>query len=245
MAFLRTRVLLAAGFVATTFGMSTAQAGPITVDWDVVPHDDREIHFDDSPRYQCDGDRYAERLCQSLWQGGLELGATMFSFYDDKWFDGYGVTDAPVGRIQPVCKAGLRPCFNLFTPIVFRIEGDSNLGPAPNLFLASSSGGYLEFPSVNGVTTINFSGPLWENLAWMDFGFFTPAACQSDDPPDGCDGQTEKALIPQDLTFQPVPDVPEPAAVALLGAGVLSMIARRRRSSRPIRTRPTVSASPA
>jgi len=234
----RVRILLA-GLIVSSLWVSNAAAALITVDWDVVPHEDGELAFDDSPYYQCHGDDYAYRLCDWLWQGGLQLDADPFyDFFDDKWLDGYGKGEnesdlmahpaVAAALISPECKSGLNQCFDLFTPSRMRIDGAANLGPLPNLFIISSAGGLLKFPSLNALTSIDFVGDEWRNLSWLGYGFYLPAECESDDPPDGlvCSVSTEKALILQDLTFEPVP---EPALVWLLAAGALSVGVRRSR----------------
>jgi hypothetical protein len=179
-----------------------------------------------------------------LWDGGLTLEAVLFSFYDDKWVDGFGLgvdeseLSVPithglgVQRISPECKPGLSPCFDLFTPRQMRIDGAFDLGPPPNLFITSSGGGLLKLPSLDGIATIDFVGDEWRNLSWLEIGFYLPAACEGDDPPGGqvCSPFTEKALILQDLTFEPVP---EPAVTWLLAAGAAGVAARscRRRKT--------------
>ena len=229
MAHRLSRVLTVAGFVLSCFWTVPALAGPITVDWDVVPHQDKEIHFGDSKRYDCEGDEYSTRLCHSLWDHGLELSATGFSFYDDKWFDGYGVEYGGGGHIAAVCKPGLAPCFPSFTPLTLRIAGYSGGGPAPNLFIMSSRGGLMEIPSLNGLTSIHFAGSEWEDLVWLEFGFYLPDECYGDEPPedDICNPETEKALVPEDLTFEHARSAPEPAVATLLAAGIASMGWRR------------------
>lgn len=210
----------------------TARAAVFTVDWDVVPHEDGELAFDGSPYYQCSGVIYTTRLCQSLWDTGLTLEATLFSFYDDKWFDGFGIGDTDftdtVQRIRPECKPGLTPCFDVFTPTTLRISGHSDGGPLPNLFVTSSKGGLLLAPSAGFLTSLDLSGDAWQDIQWLDVGFYLPGICDEGDPPDDqiCNPGTEKALVIEDLRFEAVP---EPALVWLLAAGALSVGVRRRR----------------
>jgi hypothetical protein len=206
-------------------------ASMFTVDWDVVPHDDQELAFDDSPYYQCSGVFYTARLCQSLWDTGLTLEATLFSFYDDKWFDGYGIGDTDftdtVQRIRPECKTGLTPCFDVFTPTTLTISGDSNGAPLPNLFVTSSKGGLLLAPSAGYLTALDFSGSAWQDIQWLEVGFYLPEICDGEDPPDDvCTPYTEKALVIETLQFEAVP---EPALVSLLATGALALAVRRRR----------------
>lgn len=230
-----------AAILALVVGLwaAPARAALITVDWDVVPHQDGELAFDNSPYYQCHGSDYPYRLCDWLWQSGMGIDADIFyDFFEDKWLDGYGKGEdesdlmahsgIAAALISPECKSGLGPCFDLFTPSRMRIFGAANLGPFPNLFIISSAGGLLKLPSLDGLTSIDFVGDEWRNLSWLGYGFYLPAECESDDPPDGleCSVSTEKALILQDLTFEPVP---EPALVWLLAAGVVSAAVRRRR----------------
>ena len=216
--------------------LGTAHAAPIVVDWDVVPHDNTEIHFGDSQHYDCEGSTYTARLCHSLWDEGLTLEAVTFSFYDDKWFDGFGFGEPEssidqgdgVQRITPECKAGLDPCFDSFSPLTLRIDGAANLGPLPNLFVISSRGGLEKAASVNGVVTFNFAGSAWQDLDWIEVGFYLPEICEGNDPPrDICGTDTEKALVIQDLTFD-ANAVPEPALIWLLSAGAAVLGVRRR-----------------
>ena len=230
--------LAAATLVGMVLWATSAHAAPITVDWDVVPHQFQEIHFGDSQIYDCEGNVYADRLCHSLWDTGLTLERVGFSFYDDKWFDGYGIGISEsslsptqglgVMRIRPECKAGLSPCFDLFTPLQIQIGGaSSGSDPLPNLFITSSGGGLLKFPSLDGLTSIDLIGDEWRNLSWLEYGFYMPAACDDANPPADlvCDTATEKALFLENLTFEPVP---EPAVVWLLGAAAAGVAGRAR-----------------
>jgi len=218
--------------LAVALWAAPAHAGLFTVDWDVVPHDDQELAFDNSPYYDCSGVSYTARLCQSLWDTGLTLEATLFSFYDDKWFDGYGFGDTSfddaVQRIRPECKTGLAPCFDVFTPVTLRISGYTNSSQLPNLFVTSSKGGLLLAPSADYLTSLDFVGSAWQGIEWLEVGFYLPAVCDDEDPPDDdvCDPDTEKALVIEDLQFEAVP---EPALLSLLVAAGL-VAARRRRA---------------
>jgi hypothetical protein len=240
MIILSVRHLAAATLATTLLGVS-AYADPITVDWDVVPHNRQQTGFDGSPYYNCVGEFYGERGCRWLWDTGMQAEAVFFSFFDDKYFDGFGIgvpeADLPEGnggpegavmRIRPECKSELSPCFDLFTPQQLRIVGGNKFGsPFPNLFITSSRGGLMKFPSVNGLLSIEFSGDEWSNLEWLEYGFYLPEACESDDPPqdDLCRRGREKDLTLRDLTFEPVP---EPALVSLLTVGALGVGVRRR-----------------
>ena len=229
---------LAAAFLLALFCATPARADLITVDWDVTPHEEGELAFDDSPYYQCHGANYPYRLCDWLWQGGLGIdGDIHYDFFEDTWLDGYGkgeneswlmpLPGFAAVLISPECKPGLGPCFDLFTPKRMRIWGAEDQGPSPNLFIISSGGGLLKFPSLGGNAplSIDFFGDEWRNLSWLGYGFYLPDVCESDDPPlDVCDPNTEKALILEDLTFEPVP---EPAVMWLLAAGALSVAVRR------------------
>ena len=64
-----------AAILALVVGLwaAPAYADLFTVDWDVVPHEERELFYDDSPFYDCNGSHYANRLCSSLWDTGLAL----------------------------------------------------------------------------------------------------------------------------------------------------------------------------
>jgi len=212
-----------------------ARADLFTVDWDVVPHDNTVIQHGDSPFYDCDGSQYENRLCYSLWDTGLALERVLFSFYDDRFYDGYGSGDTSgesVFAIAPVCKAGLSPCFDLFTPVTLRISGLSmSVETAPNLFVLSSRGGRIDLPSQDGQATINFVGlgSEWENLGSLELGFYLPAECDDAEPPEDviCSPETEKGLAVDDLTFE-ADAVPEPALLSLLAAGALGVGVRRR-----------------
>jgi hypothetical protein len=221
-------VTLIAGLIVSCLWIPGVTAAPITVDWDVVPHDYQELHFGDSPHYDCEGAIYTGRYCRSLWDTGLTLEATLFSFYDDKWFDGYGIGEpessisSGVQRIRPECKVGLGPCFESFTPLTLEISGEFQ-GPQPNLFIISSRGGLVKLPSQGGVASVDFAGAAWHDLAWMEVGFYLPEICEGDEPPDGiCNLYTEKALVVENLTF-----VPEPALTVLLGAAIATAFGRR------------------
>ena len=228
----RRRTIAAIFGVVVALSAVPARAALITVDWDVVPHDDRELVFDDSPYYDCSGSRYPDRLCRSLWDTGLTLEATRFSFYDDKWFDGYGIGEwessifGGVQRIRPECKAGLSPCFDSFTPQTLRIAGLSyDRSPSPNLFVLSSRGGLVKLPSLSGLASVDFVGGAWQDLTWIEVGFYLPEICETDPGNVVCMPHTEKALIVEDLTFAAVP---EPGLLSLLAAGALGIGVRRR-----------------
>lgn len=228
----RRRTIAAIFGVVVALSAVPARAALITVDWDVVPHDNTEIQFGDSPHYDCSGSHYADRLCHSLWDTGLTLEATRFSFYDDKWFDGYGIGEREssilqgVQRIRPECKAGLSPCFDSFTPQTLRIAGLSyDRSPSPNLFVLSSRGGLVKLPSLSGLASVDFVGGAWQDLAWIEVGFYLPEICETDPFEVGCDPGTEKALLIEDLTFAAVP---EPGLLSLLAAGALGIGVRRR-----------------
>ena len=207
-----------------------ARAAVFTVDWDVVPHEAGELAFDDSPYYECSGVHYTARLCQWLWDTGLTLEGTVFSFYDDKWFDGFGFGDTSltdtVQRVRPECKAGLAPCFEVFTPLTLTISGHG-IDLLPNLFVVSSKGGVVLAPSAD-LESIDFAGSAWQDVEWFDVGFYLPGICDEEEPPGGqvCNPSTEKALVIEDLRFEAVP---EPALVWLLAAGALAAGVRRRR----------------
>ena len=225
--------LAAIAVCAVLLNVVPASAGVMTVDWDVVPHDDQELEPGDSDRHDCVGAYYSLRDCSWLWDGGLALEATGFSFYDDKWVDLYGIDDGnTVQRIHPECVAGRKPCFDLFTPVTLRISGYEDSGVDPNIFLVSSRGGLELLPSLSGTALVDFSGAAWQDLAWIDIGVYFPDECRSGEPPedeDVCDPATERALVVEELTFQPVPDVPEPAIPALLAVAALAVRLRRRR----------------
>ena len=212
-----------------------AHAGLMTVDWDVVPHDHTSITYGDSPYYDCHGSTYTNRLCDWLWQDGLELGKAYWSFYDDRFFDLVGYDEGPVWNISPTCKADLAPCFDLFTPVSLRIEAVS-LGAAVNLYIASSRGGFIQMPEIdllNGPAVINFSGDEWKGLTFLEIGVYKPDECLDlgefpEDPPHACVFDQEHALVIEDLTFSPVP---EPGLLSLLAAGVLGVAVRRRSRS--------------
>ena len=211
---------------------AVARADIITVDWDVVPHQQQELAFDSSPFYQCSGAVYTSRLCQSLWQGGLELGTTLFSFYDDKWFDGFGL-DGALALISPRCEAGLAPCFDTFTPISMQLSGFTDLDDPPNLFVASSRGGLVQIPASTGLNVINFGGPEWEDITSLEIGFYLPPICETGTPDEidaagvNCSLFQEKALVPESLTFQAVP---EPMLSLLCATGIGLAVRRGRRA---------------
>ena len=199
-------------------------AALITVDWDVVPHDHGPITYGDSPYYECDGSSYGTSLCYSLWDEGLELSRITWSFYDDKFVDGYGVGDdeedigpGPAGgqSISPLCKAGLSPCFDTFTPHTLRIVGLSSGGPDPNIFVLSSKGGLIKLPSLFGLATLDLSGSEWTDVTSIDIGFYIASDCEEEE----CNTDTEKAFWVEDLTFEGHA-VPEPSLIVLIAAGI-------------------------
>lgn len=242
----RSRVVtLIAGVIVSCLGISTVMAAPTTADWDVVPHEPHETAFDNSPYYQCEGVFYSARYCQWLWDTGLTLEETLFSFYDDKWFDGYGLGEpesfifSGVQRIRPECKTGLGPCFDSFTPVTLGMWGEFNSGIPPNLFVISSRGGLVKLPSQSGLALVDFVGDAWHDLAWIEVGFYLPEICEEDTPPDNepiCDPYTEKALVVDHLTFEGHA-VPEPALTALLGTAIAAAIGRRAVTARRRRSR--------
>ena len=213
-----------------------AHADLITVDWDVVPHAPGEIGLDETPYYVCSGITYGNRSCYSLWEQGLELGAVLFSFYDDKFYDGTGSDEFEpffegdgVFRISPVCKSGLAPCFDTFTPVTLEINGATNGIEAgwPNLFILSSRGGLVKLPGGNG--PVNFSGSEWEDLSWLEIGFFKPAECFEHEDEFECRDREQGASV-ESLTFE-AHAVPEPSLIVLIGAG-LGAIGRRKYHAR-------------
>ena len=214
-------------------------AALITVDWDVVPHDHGPITFGESPYYECDGSSYGTSLCYSLWDEGLELGRITWSFYDDKFVDGYGIgeDEGDIGpglaggqRISPVCKSGLSPCFDSFTPDTLRIVGLSSLGPDPNIFVLSSKGGLVKLPSLSGLASIGLSGSQWTDLDWLEIGFYIAGDCEERE----CETDTEKAFWVEDLSFEGH-SVPEPSLIVLIGAGI-GAVGRRRYRARTATT---------
>lgn len=230
-----------AGVIVACLWIPNATAAPITVDWDVVPHADGQIAFDDSPYYQCYGDDYANRLCGWLWEQGLELSGIGYSFYDDKFVDGFGVGEGEGNiseglrggqRISPLCKSGLDPCFDSFTPVTLRLLGSWDQGPAPNIFVISSNGGLIKLPSLSGLATLNLSGSEWEDLGWLEIGFYIADNC--DEEFDECDIATEKAFSVEDLTFEGHA-VPEPSLIVLIGAGICA-VGRRKYHAKTART---------
>ena len=214
----------------------TAAAAPVTVDWNVVPPGVGELP--ETPFYSCNGGIPTARLCQYLWEGGLEMAGTPFSFYDDKWVDGFGLdaleSEIPGGglalEIRPRCELGLAPCFDQFTPTQLQLTGHTDR-IAPNLFVLSSRGGLITLPSVTGLEVLNLVGPLWEDISWIQFGFYQPEACASNDPPnDGSCEAHEQALTVESLTFDAVPlAVPEPAAAVMAAAALCAVLRRRAR----------------
>ncbi len=229
------RVAVVAAFAVWLLGAS-AEAATLTATWNVVPRVNGEL--EPSPAYDCTGEVRFERSCSALWENGLELYAVFFSFYDDNWVDGYGLgepeSSLPTGGtaqgIRPRCEPTLRPCFAEFSPRQFVLEGAADpRGDSgyPNFFIVSSRGGLVKLPSVRGLATVNFQGSEWERLAWMEIGFYLPAACEDADPPDDafCEAG-ERALIVQELTYD---TVPEPALASLVAVGVLGGLLRLRR----------------
>ncbi|MGE0592364.1 MAG: hypothetical protein AB7G23_19035 [Vicinamibacterales bacterium] len=232
------RVAVVAAFVVGLVGGSV-DAATLTATWNVVPRVNGEL--EPSPAYDCSGEIRFERNCQSLWENGLELYAVHFSFYDDKWVDGYGVGEVGPGGstvqgIRPRCEPTLRPCFPAFSPRQLVLEGaamTSLHSGYPNFFIVSSRGGLVALPDVHGLATVNFQGAEWRRLAWMEIGFYLPLACADAAPPDDvlCEAG-ERALIVQELTYD---SVPEPALASLVAVGVLVGLLRprlrRRRSA--------------
>lgn len=215
--------------VASLWGAS-AHADPITVDWDVVPHEHHDTSDDHSPYYECVGTDFTNRRCHSLWDTGLALEAVLHSFYDDKFFDLVGFEWGDVWRIRPVCKPTLGPCFDLFTPVTLRMDGPS-MGAAVNLSITSSRGGIIRIPEIDLLphgAVVEFSGDEWADLEWLQIGVYIPDECESagfPDEPHACDFGHEHALQLRELTFEPVP---EPPIVWLLGAAAAGFGARSR-----------------
>jgi hypothetical protein len=232
-----------AAILALVVGLwaTPARADVFTVDWDVVPHEFREVAFDNSPYYDCSGSHYSTRLCQWMWDTGLSLDKfELFdSFYDDRFFEG-GVADleerigpqSGVLRIAPQCKAGLGPCFESFTPLTLTMYGYS-FGPPPNLFVLSSRDGLVK--TSDDSVPIVFAGSAWQDLDWIEVGFYLPSFCGDDEPPEGTEEIcrspfNDKALSIEELTFEAVP-VPEPGLLSLFAAGALGVGVRRWRRS--------------
>ena len=225
-----------------------ARAELITVDWDVVPHEAGQTDDDNSPFYQCFGIQWTNRTCQFLWEQGLELGRGQFyPLYDDKFLDSTGLEDdepfsgpffpsSGLLKITPVCKSGLEPCFDSFTPVALRVFRS---GPhAANLFVVSSRGGLVKVPSLDNPNddAIALSGSEWENIAWLSIGIYRPDVCD-EDPELDCPS-TETAITVDYLTFSGHPAaVPEPALAALIGTAITAALGRRGISVRRRRNR--------
>ena len=227
-----------AAILALVVGLwaAPAYADLFTVDWDVVPHEERELFYDDSPFYDCNGSRYANRLCSSLWDTGLALDKLTLSvdFYDDVFVEGIvEERESSIGpwsgvlQISPECKKGLGPCFESFTPLTLALYGYS-FGPPANLFVLSSRGGLVK--TADDSVPIVFGGSEWQNLDWIQVGFYIPQICEdgpSEEDEELCRPNTVNALALGALTFE-ADAVPEPGLLSLLAAGALGLGARRR-----------------
>jgi hypothetical protein len=235
------RILASTAFVGAWLWAAPVRADTITVDWDVVPHEDGEL--EPTPYYDCRGDSFGGRRCEYLWEEGIELHGVNSRIYEDKFFDGEGgsfnfesaLSTFAYGdvEIRPRCEAQLAPCFDEFSPLQLDLGGLFHHIP-PALFITSSRGGLRKFPSVDGVIAIDFHGSQWEKLEWLQIGFYLPAACEED--PAECSVLFANGFVVDSLTFRPVPEdlpVPEPTLIGLLGVGVVGLVRRatRRRTS--------------
>ena len=235
--------LLAIVVVCGGLSVVSATADVITVDWDVVPHDSGEL--DPTPYYSCVGSEWGWRSCTYQWERGMEVAEGGFfpvNFFDDMWFEGFAAlpeneilsegNPETVLDIRPRCEPGLAPCFDTFTPMQLDLSAHSWFEGPVNLYARSSLGGLIKAPMVDGHVSLMFAGSDWEDVEWMQLGFYQLAACSEAVPPEDLEcGHQLRIISSPALTFDAeLQSVPEPVLSALLGAAVAAGLVRRRRA---------------
>jgi hypothetical protein len=223
-------VLLVVGWTAP------AAADTFTATWDFHLQGGEVPDPNPTPFYDCDEVFSGGLFCSWLWEQGLEVtSTTALPLYGDggPFYDAFGdelpfESDIPQGggfgagllQIAPACRPGLSPCFETFTPL--HGVADAFLQRSPGgVFFTSSRGGVVTSP--DGVA--NFAGPQWTDIAWMYVGLYIADECA--DPEADC-SPGEQQLSLENLTFAAEP-IPEPAAVLLVGSGLLALVRRYRR----------------
>jgi len=217
-----------------------ATAAPFTATWDYGPFDPYADEQPPSPFYDCSDWGAGGLFCSWLWDQGLEVSSAVFNgptMYGDvgPFYDAYSF-DLPIKssissgdallQIVPKCLPGLEPCFDTFTPRRMVADGDME-GPPGGVFFASSRGGLVR--AEHGVA--NFGGPQWTDISWMYVGLYRPNECANPDRVQNCYNYGEQNLTLESLTFDTEHRIPEPGSVLLLGAGLLALARRHRRSA--------------